>query len=78
MRKTLSAPALATAAKGTRRPRVVRAAGESRFRRGISAFNPRATLQEAPTASKYEVASSEVLSGLDLFALAELIATLRD
>jgi hypothetical protein len=43
MRKTFSAPADATAAKGTRRPSIMRAFAERRFRRGMIAFRPSAT-----------------------------------
>ncbi len=52
MRNTLSAPADATAAKGTSRVKMVFALGESRFRRGTAAFKPRATEQEAETARR--------------------------
>lgn len=52
MRKTLRAPADATAAKGTRRVRMVRVDGEMDLRRGTRALRPRATVQEALTAMK--------------------------
>lgn len=52
IRNTFKALALATAANGTSRPRIVRAAGERRLSRGTSAFNPNATLQEALTERK--------------------------
>jgi len=52
IKNTLSAPADATAAKGTRRVRTVFVFGESRFRRGTIAFRPRATEQEAETARR--------------------------
>lgn len=52
MRNTLSAPADATAANGTRRVKTVFVFGESPFRRGTMAFKPTATEQEAETARK--------------------------
>ena len=52
MRKTFRAPAEATAAKGTRRVRIVFVAGERAFKRGTRALRPRATEQEAETARK--------------------------
>lgn len=52
IRNTLSAPADATAANGTRRVKTVFVAGETRFRRGTTAFRPRATEQEAETARR--------------------------
>lgn len=52
MRKTFNAPALATAAKGTRRVRIVRVPGERDLRRGTVALRPRATVQEAETATR--------------------------
>ena len=55
IRKTLSAPADATAAKGTRRVRMVFVAGDNRFRRGTSALRPSATEQDADTARKYDL-----------------------
>ena len=78
MRKTLSAPADDTAAKGTKRVSVSFATGERRFRRDTRALRPRATVQEAETARKYDFTSVEVERGVDLLALALLIATLRD
>jgi len=78
IRNTFNAPALATAAKGTSRPRVNRAEGESDFSRGTSAFRPSATPHEALTARKYDLTMAEVDSGVDLFALALLIATFSD
>lgn len=78
IRKTFSAPAEATAAKGTSRVRIVFAPGERRRRRGTTALRPSATEQEADTARKYDLASEDVESGVDLFALALLMATLRD
>ena len=51
--------------------------GETRFRRGTREFNPTATEQLAPTAKKYDFTNVEVLSGDDLFAFAELMATFR-
>ena len=50
MRKTLSAPADATAAKGTKRVSIVFVPGETRFKRGTIEPSPRATEQEAETA----------------------------
>ena len=52
IKKTLSAPADATAANGTSRVRTVFALGERRFSRGTTAFKPRATEQEAETARR--------------------------
>lgn len=52
MRKTFNAPAVATAANGTRRVRIVLVAGDTLRRRGTSALRPRATEQEADTARK--------------------------
>ncbi len=52
MRKTLRAVALATAAKGTRRVRIVRVLGEMFLRRGTTALRPRATPQDALTAAR--------------------------
>lgn len=42
------------------------------------ALRPSATVQEADTARKYDFTIVEVEMGVDLFALALLIATLRD
>ena len=42
------------------------------------AFRPRATEHEADTARKYDFTIVEVERGVDLFALALLMATLRD
>jgi len=53
-------------------------AGLTRFNRGTRAFKPRATEQEAPTARKYDCVILETESGVDLLALALLMATLRD
>ena len=78
MRNTFSAPALATAANGTRRPSVILAAGLSDLSLGTRAFRPRATLQLAPTARKYDWTMVEVEMGDDLFAFDELMATLSD
>ena len=50
MRKTLRAPALATAAKGTSRVRIVRVEGERDLRRGTRLLRLRATVHEALTA----------------------------
>ena len=52
--------------------------GETRLRRGTMAFKPRATEQEAETARRYDFTIVEVERGVDLLALAELMATLRD
>lgn len=52
IRKTFSAPAEATAAKGTRRVRIVLVPGEIFFRRGTRELRPRAMEQEAETARK--------------------------
>ena len=52
IKKTLSAPAEATAAKGTSRVRTVLAPGETCFNRGTIALSPRATEQDAETARK--------------------------
>ena len=78
MTKTFSAPAEATAAKGTRRVRIVFVAGDIRPKRGTIAFKPSAIEQEAETARKYDLTIVEVEMGVDLFALALLIPTLRD
>ncbi len=52
IRKTLRAPADATAANGTNRVRVVFAVGERRLSRGTIALSPSATEQEAETAKR--------------------------
>ena len=52
IRKTFNAPAVATAANGTRRVRIVRVAGDTLRRRGTRALRPSATEQEAETARK--------------------------
>lgn len=68
---------MATAAKGTRRLRMLRVAGATRSR-GTSALRPRATEHEADTATAYDLASVAADMGDDLLALAELMATLSD
>jgi hypothetical protein len=78
MRKTFSAPALATAANGTNRPRIIRVPGLMPFNLGTSALRPSATEQEAETASRYDCTRVDVDMGEDLFALELLMATLRD
>ena len=78
MRKTLRAPADATAAKGTNRVRVVFAVGERCFSLGTIALSPSATEQEAETANKYDFIMVGVDRGVDLLALALLMPTLRD
>ena len=78
IRKTLRAPADATAANGTSRVSTVRAPGESRFSRGTVALRPRATEHEAETAKRYDWTNIKVESGVDLLALALLMPTLRD
>ena len=78
IRKTLRAPADATAANGTSRVNMVFAPGESLFNLGTTALRPRATEHEAETASRYDWTSVDVDRGVDLLALALLIATLRD
>lgn len=78
IRKTFKAPADATAANGTSLVRIVRVPGDMRFKRGTSEFKPRATEQEAETARKYDWMRVEVDRGVDLLALALLMATLRD
>ena len=50
MRNTFRAPAVATAAKGTNRPKTVRVPGLRLLRRGTRAFSPTATEHEAETA----------------------------
>ena len=78
IRNTLSAPAVATAAKGTNRPAITFALGERLLRRGTSALRPSATPQDALTARRYDCTMVEVESGIDLFALEKLIPTLTD
>src|SRR5690348_13061405 len=78
MRKTLSAPAVATAANGTRRPAMSLALGDKLLRRGTRALRPTATPQDALTASRYDLTMVEVERGIDLFALEKLIPTLTD
>lgn len=78
MRKTFKAPALATAANGTNRPRIIRVPGLTPFSLGTRALRPSATEQDAETARKYDCTRVEVDIGEDLFALELLIATLRD
>jgi hypothetical protein len=78
MRKTFKALALETAAKGTRRPRIRRVLGFMFLRRGTRAFRPRATEHDAETAIKYDFAICDTERGVDLLALALLIATLSD
>jgi hypothetical protein len=78
MRNTLSAPAVATAANGTRRPAITFALGERLFKRGTSALSPTATPQDALTARRYDWTMVEVESGIDLFAFEKLIPTLTD
>jgi hypothetical protein len=78
MRNTFKAPADATAAKGTRRPSIVRVLGERRFKRGTREFRPTATEQDALTARQYDWAILPQERGLDLLAFALLMATLRD
>lgn len=53
-------------------------AGLTRFNRGTRALRPSATEHEAPTARKYDCVIFETDNGVDLFAFALLIATLRD
>lgn len=78
MRKTFSAPALATAANGTSLVRMVFVAGLTFFSRGTRALSPSATEHDAPTARKYDCVIFETDRGVDLLAFALLIATLRD
>ena len=78
IKNTFNAPALATAANGTNLERIIFVDGLTRFNRGTRALSPRATEQDAPTAKKYDCAILETDSGVDLLALALLIATLRD
>lgn len=78
MRNTFSAPADATAANGINLLNTVLAPGLMRFSLGTRLFSPTATLQLAPTAKKYDLTITEVDRGVLLFALALLMATLRD
>lgn len=78
MRNTLSIPALATAAKGTKRPATIFALGERLLSRGTSALRPSATPHDAVTAVKYDLTIVDVGSGIDLFAFEKLIPTLSD
>jgi hypothetical protein len=55
-----------------------RVLGETFFNRGIIEFRPRATEQDAETASRYDFINIGVERGVDLFALALLMATFRD
>src|SRR6187399_1876822 len=66
IRKTLRKPALATAAKGTRRPRIRRVEGDTRLRRGTTLFSPTATEHDAPTARTYDWAILDHERGDDL------------
>lgn len=77
MRKTFRAPAEATAAKGTSLAKMFRTLGET-LSRGTRALRPRATEQDAVTATPYDFARSAVVRGEDLLALELLMATLRD
>lgn len=52
MRNTLRAPALATAANGTRRESTVRVDGDNRFSRGTIELRPTATVHDALTARR--------------------------
>ena len=52
IKKTLRAPAEATAAKGTSRVSTVLVLGDNRFSRGTTAIRPRATEHDADTARK--------------------------
>lgn len=52
IKNTLSAPADATAANGTRRVNIILVLGEMRFNLGRRAVSPRATEQDAETARK--------------------------
>ena len=49
-----------------------------RFRRGTSALRPSATEHDAETARKYDWTNLEVERGVDLLALALLMATFND
>lgn len=78
IKKTFNAPALATAAKGTSRVKMAFVPGLTRFSLGTRALRPSATEQDAPTASRYDCVIFETDRGVDLLALALLIATLSD
>lgn len=78
IKNTFKAPADATAAKGTNLEKTSRAFGDRRVNRGTREFSPNATEHEAETARRYELIMAEVDSGVDLFALELLMATLRD
>lgn len=78
IRKTLTTPADATAAKGTSRVRTILVDGLTLFSRGTIALRPSATPQDAATAMPNEVARSLFVSGEDLLAFDVLMATLRD
>ena len=78
IKKTFSAPAEATAANGTKRVRIVFVAGDTLLKRGTIPFKPSATEHEAETARTYDWTIVAVERGVDLLALALLIATLRD
>jgi hypothetical protein len=71
-------PAVTTAANGTSLVNTSFVLGETRFSRGTMALRPSATEQEADTARKYDFAIVEADRGVDLFALALLMATLSD
>jgi len=71
----LTTPAETTAAKGTRRVRIVRVTGLRLRRRGTRELRPKAMEQETVVAMTYEVLSCLLVRGVDLFALDALIAT---
>ena len=75
IRKTLTIPAETTAAKGTRRVRIVRVVGWRLRRRGTRELSPSAREQETVVAMRYEVLSCLLVKGVDLFAFDELMAT---
>ena len=68
-------PAETTAANGTRRERTRRVVGGRERRRGIRLFRPQAIPQETAMAIRYEDLACVSVSGVDLFALFELILT---
>lgn len=78
IKNTFKAPADATAAKGTSLEKINRVFGDRRVSRGTRELSPNATEHEAETARRYDLINAEVESGVDLFALALLMATLRD
>jgi len=78
MRKTLTTPADATAAKGTSRVKIILVEGLTLFNLGTIAFRPSATPQDAATAMPNEVARSLFVRGEDLLAFDVLMATLSD